>query len=265
MRLHPAGKVSGLIRGLRGRLPAGLRRPLRRPAITGLRRPGRASLLIGVLLALLGFALAAQVRSNEASALPSARQEDLVRILDDLAARETRLRTEISDLQVARAKINTSGDRTEAALQEARQRAAQLGVLAGTVAAHGPGLKLTLSEGSRHIAADVLLDALEELRGAGAEAVQFGDSSGSTVRVGSSTWFTDTDSGISVDGTKLTAPYQIIAIGDPATMAAALNIPGGVSDTVRQARGTLRIDQSRNVVITALRPLEEPQYARPAK
>lgn len=251
----PAGKLAGLTRGLRGRFPAGL----------GGRRPGRAGMLIGVLLALLGFALAAQVRSNEASALPSARQEDLVRILDDLSARETRLRAEIADLQVARGKINSSGDKTDAALQEARQRAAQLGVLAGTVAAHGPGLKLALSEGSSHVSADVLLDALEELRGAGAEAVQFGDASGSTVRVGSSTWFADTDEGISVDGTKLTAPYQIVAIGDPATMAAALNIPGGVTDTVRQAGGTLRIEQSRNVVVSALRPLGTPQYARPAK
>ncbi|PZS25829.1 MAG: hypothetical protein DLM59_19380 [Pseudonocardiales bacterium] len=248
MKFLPTRRLSGLSRNVTG----------------GLRRQGRAGLFIGVLLALLGFALAAQVRSNEASALPSARQEDLVRILDDLSARETRLRAEISELQVSRAKINTSGNRTDAALQEARQRAGQLGVLAGTVAAHGPGVKLTVSEGSRHVSADVLLDALEELRGAGAEAVQIGDSGGGAVRVGSSTWFADTDSGISVDGTKLTAPYQIIAIGDPATMAAALNIPGGVTDTVRQAEGSLRIDQSRSVAVTALRPLAAPQYARPA-
>jgi uncharacterized protein YlxW (UPF0749 family) len=230
-----------------------------------IRRQGRAGLLIGLLLALLGFALAAQVRSNEASALPAARQEDLIRILDDLSARETRLRAEINDLQTARSQISTSGNATAAALQQARQRAEQLGVLAGTVPAHGPGLELSLKEGNRHIAADVLLDALEELRGAGAEAVQFGDDGTKKVRVGSSTWFGDTDQGVTVDGTKLQAPYRIAAIGDPATMAAALNIPGGVTDTVRQAGGSLRIDQSRNVQVTALRPLQTPQYARPAK
>ncbi|MEP6695926.1 MAG: DUF881 domain-containing protein [Pseudonocardiales bacterium] len=231
----------------------------------GLRRQGRAGLLIAVLLALLGFALAVQVRSNEASALPAARQEDLVRILDDLSARETRLRAEINELQVAQAKISASGNGTDAALQEARQRTADLGVLAGTVPAHGPGLSLTLTEGNRHVAAEVLLDALEELRGAGAEAVQFGDNSGRRVRVGASTWFGDTDSGVAVDGAHLKAPYLIIAIGDPATMAAALNIPGGVTDTVRQAGAGLRIDQSRLLVVSALRPLQAPQYARPAK
>lgn len=238
---------------------AGRRLPAR------LRRQGRIGLLIGLLLALLGFALAAQVRSNEASPLPAARQEDLVRILDDLSARETRLRAEISELQTARARISTSRNGTQAALQEARQRADQLGVLAGTVPAHGPGLKLTVRQGSRHVSAEVLLDALEELRGAGAEAVQFTGSTGATVRVGSSTWFADTQSGVTVDGTKLTAPYEITAIGDPATMAAALNIPGGVTETVRQAGGSLRISQSRSVQVTALRPLSAPAYARSTK
>ncbi|MCA1657218.1 MAG: hypothetical protein LC713_05855, partial [Actinobacteria bacterium] len=142
MKLPSAGRLVGLARGMPDRVRRRLPAWLRRAHTPSLRRPGRASLLIGVLLGLLGFALAAQVRSNEASALPSARQEDLVRILDDLSARESRLRTEIADLQAARSKINTSGDRTDAALQEARQRAAQLGVLAGTVPAHGPGLKL---------------------------------------------------------------------------------------------------------------------------
>jgi uncharacterized protein YlxW (UPF0749 family) len=205
------------------------------------------------------------VRSNEASALPAARQEDLVRILDDLSARETRLRGEISELQIARARISTSGNRTDAALQEARQRAEQLGVLAGTVPAHGPGVRLTVSEGSRHISADVLLDALEELRGAGAEAVQFANDGGSTVRVGATTWFGDTASGVTVDGKALKSPYQITAIGDPATMAAALNIPGGVTDTVRQAGGSLRIDQSRSLQVTEVREVTAPVYARPAK
>ncbi len=222
-------------------------------------------MLIGLLLALLGFALAAQVRSNEAAALPAARQEDLIRILDDLSARETRLRADINSLQLARARISTSGNRTQAALQEARLRADQLGVLAGTVPAHGPGLKLKVTEGSRHISAEVLLDALEELRGAGAEAIQFSDPGGATVRVGSGTWFADTDSGVAVDGTRLKPPYLITAIGDPATMATALDIPGGVTDTVRQAGGTLWVDQSRNLQVTALRPLRTPHYARPAK
>ena len=53
-----------------------------------------------LLLALLGFGLAASVRSQRsASQLATARPNDLVRILDDLDARASLLRTQITELQ----------------------------------------------------------------------------------------------------------------------------------------------------------------------
>lgn len=230
----------------------------------------RAGLLIAALCGLLGFAFAVQVQSTQGSDLESARQEDLVRILDDLAAREERLRGEIADQQAARDEISSGSNRSGAALDQARKRADELGVLAGTVAAHGPGVVITIDESSdQKLAADLLLDALEELRGAGAEAVAFSGSGISgrpvDVRVGASTWFADRGDGIAVDGTQLTAPYKITAIGDGPTIAAALNIPGGVIDTVRRSGGGVRVEQLDDVTITALRPIKRPQYARPAK
>src|SRR4051794_16007437 len=100
------------------------------PARTG--SGGRAFRFIGlVLLVLLGFALAVSVRTNRGPAgLASARQEDLVRILDDLDSRAGRLRDQVTDLQRSRDRLaGSEGD--QAALEEARQRADQLGVLAG--------------------------------------------------------------------------------------------------------------------------------------
>lgn len=230
----------------------------------------RAGLLIGALCGLLGFAFAVQVQSTQGSNLESARQEDLIRILDDLAAREERLRGEIADQQAARAEISSGSNRSGAALDQARKRSDELGVLAGTVAAHGPGVVITIDEASdQKLPSELLLDALEELRGAGAEAVAFTGSgiSGRSVdvRVGASTWFADRGDGIAVDGTQLTAPYKITAIGDGPTIAAALNIPGGVIDTVRRSGGGVRVEQLDDVTITALRPIKRPQYARPAK
>lgn len=68
------------------------------------------------------------------------------------------------------------------------------------------------------------------------------------------------ESDIFLDATPLT----VLAIGDPPTMAAALNIPGGVVDTVERAGGEVQITQRDRVDITALRTLRTPQYARPA-
>lgn len=228
-------------------------------ARTLLRARSPAALLIGLLIGLLGFGLAVQVRSNTStSGLPAARQEDLVRILDDLSSREDRLRRQIAGLEAARTRLSSTGDKSTAALAEARTRSTALGILAGTLPAQGPGIELTLTDPSLRLAAEDLLDAVEELRAAGAEAIQVGG-----VRIGLDSAFTSTDRGIAVDGVPLAAPYVILAIGDPPTLATAMDIPGGVSDTASRAGGVARIAQRDLVKITVLRVPRAPRYAEP--
>jgi uncharacterized protein YlxW (UPF0749 family) len=219
-----------------------------------------AGLLIGLLVGLLGFGLVVQLRSNTASnGLAAARQEDLVRILDDLSSREERLRRQIALLEAARNRLSTTGDRDAAALQEALSRSTALGILAGTLPAQGPGIELRMTDPSGRLRAEDMLDAVEELRAAGAEAIQVG-----SVRIGLDSAFTDSDEGVRVDGRALQSPYVVLAIGDPATLATALNIPGGVVDSTRAAGGEATITQQRQLVIRALRPLPGHDYARPA-
>jgi uncharacterized protein YlxW (UPF0749 family) len=218
-----------------------------------------AAILVGVLIGLLGFGIAVQVRSNTStSGLPAARQEDLVRILDDLSSREDRLRRQIADLETARARLSTAGDTSTTALQEARKRSDALGILAGTVAAQGQGVVLTITDPDHRLAAEDLLDTVEELRAAGAEAIQVGG-----VRIGLDSSFTAADAGIAVDGVAVTVPYTILAIGDPPTLATAMGIPGGVADTAKRAGGEARTEQRQQVVIRALRPVKTPHYSQP--
>lgn len=230
----------------------------------------RVDVAVAVLLGLLGFAAVVQVRSTqEDGPLAAARQEDLVQILDDLDNRNDRLRAEVAALEQAQRELTTGTGRTEAALDEARRRAQLLGVLAGTVPATGPGVVVTLTDPDAALRPDVLLDALQELRAAGAEAVQVegrapdGDAV-RRVRVVAATAFVAADGGaITVDGTELRAPYRFLVIGDPPTITSALRIPGGVVDNVEQFGGSVRISRPQTVEVTALRPLEPPRYARP--
>jgi uncharacterized protein YlxW (UPF0749 family) len=226
----------------------------------------RVDLAVAALIGLLGFAVAIQVRSTqEDGLLASARQEDLVRILDDLSNRSDRLRSEVGELQAARQRLTTGTDRDRAALEEARRRSQVLGVLAGTVPAVGPGVVLTLTDPTGEVGADDLLDALEELRDAGAEAVQVeGAQDSGPVRVVASTAFLEGDGGVEVDGTLLRQPYVLTVVGDPATLAAALAIPGGVTDSVEQQGGSVGVARRDLVSVGALRPLRTPRYARPA-
>jgi uncharacterized protein YlxW (UPF0749 family) len=248
-----------------------------RPGWRRFLRPRRrgVDLLVAALLALLGFAAVVQVRSTqEDRPLTGARQEDLVQILDELANRNDRLRTEIDDLVDTRERLTSGADSTEAALEEARRRAQVLGVLAGTVPAEGPGIHLVLRDPDGLLPADVLLDALQELRDAGAEAVQLegpvgarGEATSTTaaVRVVAATALLDAEDGVLVDGTRLRPPYRFVVVGDPATLASALGIPGGVVATVDQRGGRAEVEQQEQVRVDALRELDRPQYARPAE
>jgi uncharacterized protein YlxW (UPF0749 family) len=232
----------------------------RRPRLTS------AGAVIGALIALLGFALAVQLRSHTADpALASARQEDLVRILSDLEAREERSRQEISDLEERQRQLSSGAEGRQAALQEATKRADELGILAGTLPAQGPGLTVRFDAGRDPVRAEALLDAIQELRGAGAEAMQIAGGNGTAVRVVASTYVVDGGGGIDVDGRRLTAPYTITVIGDGQTMRTALNIAGGVVESVQQAGGNVAVHDPGTVRVTALHTSTTPRYARPAK
>ncbi|MGY1592431.1 DUF881 domain-containing protein [Geodermatophilus sp. SYSU D00708] len=223
------------------------------------RRDPLAALLIGVLTLLLGFAFAVQVRNSGTDEdLAGAREEDLVRILDELNASEDRLRAQIADQRTDLRRLNNSDNQSEAALEEARQRAEALGILNGTVAAQGPGLVMTVRDPEGRVRVADLLDAVQELRGAGAETMQIDG-----VRVGVSTAVTGEPGALQVDGEPVSSPYEVHVIGSPQDLETAMNIPGGVVDRVGRQGGTVEITQSDRVVVDALRPLDTPQYASP--
>jgi uncharacterized protein YlxW (UPF0749 family) len=226
----------------------------------------RGSLVAGVLCAVLGFAAAVQVRANQGAGLSGLRQADLVRILDDASERSARLQAEARDLETSRDKVTNGTDGARAALEEARNRLRTLGILAGTLPASGPGIEFTVTDDSGAIEADVLLDALQELRDAGAEAVELSTVGGARVRVVAGTSLVDVagKAGVNVDGTRLTSPYRFGVIGDGRTLAAALDIPGGVLDVLRQHNARGDVTQLSSLTISSLRPTPTPEYARPA-
>ncbi|CAL9609761.1 DUF881 domain-containing protein [Streptomyces pilosus] len=219
----------------------------------------RAQLIVALLLFGLGFGLAVQVASNSDSdsALRGARQEDLVRILDELDNRTERLEDEKQGLEKQRDELENSSDQAEEARRQTIEKERQLGVLAGTVAAQGPGITMTIEDTKGMVEADMLLDAVQELRAAGAEAIQVNG-----VRVVASTYLTDSGDGVAVDGNKITAPYRFKVIGKAQDLEPALNIPGGVVQTLEKEQATVTVERSTKIVVDALRAAERPDYAR---
>lgn len=242
------------------------------PAPTGrsrlldaLRRPGsRGQLTAALLLAIVGFASVVQVRATEEDDVYAGmRQEDMLQLLNSLGAASERAENEIAQLEQTRSSLRNNAESRQAALETARQQANVLGILAGTLPAVGPGVEVTVqdSSGGAAIGTDQLLNGLEELRDAGAEAIELNN----TVRVVAQTSLEDSDGGILVDGQKLTAPYTIEAIGDPHTLAVGLNFRLGFSDEVELAGGKVLVKELNNVEIATTREPGQSQYAHPVE
>ncbi len=222
-------------------------------------RATRGQAITGLLCALLGFALAVQLQSNHDEGLSSLRQDELVRILDDVTRRGEELQDQLTTLRAQRNDLVTGSDTERAAREAAAQRAQVEGILAGELPAVGPGIEVVVHDGDSPIPAPVLYNLLEELRNAGAEAIQLGD-----LRITASSYVVDTATGVEVDGVVLQAPYRWLVIGDPETMTTALNIPGGALAAVRNAGGTVDVATPDQVEVSAVRSITPPKYATPA-
>lgn len=223
---------------------------------------------LGVLLCiLLGMAIVTQVRQNESGdSLETARPADLLVLLDSLQQREASLNTEVGDLQRTLQQLQASGSSDQAAIENAQSRLEALSIQIGTVAATGPGVTLTIEDNAPGVPAETMLDVINELRAAGAEAVEIrGGDQQSAVRVGLDTWIIGTPGQLTVDDVTLRPPYSVLAIGDPPTLAAAMNIPGGAMDSVKRVGGTMVVQQAERVDVTALRQPKPRQYAQPVK
>ncbi len=73
--------------------------------------------------------------------------------------------------------------------------------------------------------------------------------------------FTGAPGAIQLNGVTLHAPYRWLVIGDPDTIATALEIPGGALAFVENDGATGRIDKLEQVDVTALRDLPDPRFA----
>jgi uncharacterized protein YlxW (UPF0749 family) len=223
-------------------------------------RPSRAQLIVGVLLATLGFAAITQVRTNNTDDTYSGyREQDLVDVLSGLAGTSQRAQTEINQLEAQRRRLEQSQQAQSAALSAAQRQAQELSILAGLVPVTGPGIQLTVTEGPRSIDVDSVLDTIEELRSAGAEAMQVNGQ----VRLVAQSAVQSAPGGLSIDGKLLTSPYVFDVIGDPHTLSGALQLVDGPIAQFKDAGASVQLQERDRLDITAVRPASQQQYAQP--
>lgn len=223
-------------------------------------RPTATQVAVAVLLATLAFAATAQFRHQDPGDYSGVRKGELVELLRSLDAANERISTQVSELTLTRNDLLGSTKRSEDAERQAKKRADDLAILAGTAGASGPGVKLIIEDPAHSIDSAAVLDAVEELRDAGAEAIVING----TARVVAQTYFLDDGESIRVGGHEIKRPIVIEAIGNPQTLAEAVRFRGGLADKVRNHKGTISVSTDDKITITALADVKRPQYAQPS-
>jgi len=144
--------------------------------------------------------------------------------------------------------------------------------LAGLMDATGPGVLVTLNDSKKRfpdaplavqmteIVHDTdILQVVNELRAAGAEAVSVNDQrlvATSPIRCAGPT--------IYVNGTPQTPPYLVRAIGDPTVLETALKLPQGIYDTLHNLdSGMIKIQKQSKQIIPAYNGPTTPRYSHP--
>jgi uncharacterized protein YlxW (UPF0749 family) len=227
------------------------------------RRLGRLAgpLLVVVLAAVIGFLVVGQLRGTERfrRRLEAESEGDLTRILASLTTEADALRDEVTALKLQLQGLETSSLRDQAGADAADEQLRALEVLAGTVAVTGPGLLTTIEDPRGAVGYDTIIDVVQELRDAGAEAIGVNDH-----RVGAASAFANRRGGVALDGVPLAPPYRVVAIGPATTLEGGLKIPGGALDALESLPGVhVEVERAAKVDIAALARPPAFRTARP--
>ena len=220
----------------------------------------KGRLSIACVCMVLGLMLSVQFRSTQdiRASLPFQRVEELSARLHQMEAENKELEAELRDLK------GMSGS------EKNEKIADDVMMFAGMTALEGPGIILTIDDSGKIAKKDNdpnlylvhdedILKVVNELRAAGAEAISINDqrlTANSEIRCAGPT--------ISVNNVRSVPPFEIRAIGDKDNLINAINMRGGVADSLKVWGIKLDIQPSDNVWIPAYKASSKYKLATPS-
>lgn len=164
-----------------------------------------------------------------------------------LERRNAQLRQEVEALEERLIARERGLDKYRSLVQELEAARA----LAGLTPETGPGISLLLTEPPGASTTSVLaihdtdlLMILNELRAAGATALAINGQ-----RVVATTEVRQTGSLFSINNTPTAPPFTIVALGNPQTLKAALELQGGILDVLQSLGVGAKITESRHLTV----------------
>lgn len=217
-----------------------------------------SSILVAVLCAFLAYGYVIQVNNTDVT-YETLSETELTRLISETSTQISSLEERKSELTTQLNSLREAADKEAQAEKIARENEETSGILSGRLPAKGKGIIVRITQGTKeNIDASTMFNLIEELRNSGAEVIAI-----NTVRVVTSTYVSQTSAGLDCDGTILSAPYVVKAIGNPTNLQNAVNMAGGVGSQLTVKFGaTVSIETSDNVEITEVQSIPEYKYAK---
>lgn len=237
---------------------------------------------LSIVFLCFGLLLMAQYQTHlvESGALANESASDLAQIMKSVNDANEQLNNELDQLNSQLAELQAAAANGESLNSSLRASIEMMQTVIGYSEISGSGVSLTVTDAENLIYQDII-DIVNELFNSGAEAVAINN-----IRFTSRTLISEVSRSrdanpsinedgqapnqqkqnyyvITVNGQELLPPLVIKAIGDPATLEAALTYPGGIISSLTTLYGmSATIRQAANLVVPAAK-IQEFQYASP--
>jgi uncharacterized protein YlxW (UPF0749 family) len=222
-----------------------------------------------LIFALFGIMLAMQFRARPtiSGPLQYQRSEELSLLLKVTEEERDKLKEEVSLLREQLADTKSVEDQVRGLQEEL----AKTMILAGVSEVRGPGISLIVSDSTApsqpgqdpnlFVVHDKdLLEIVNEVFAAGAEAVSVNGQ-----RIVATTEVTCAGNVIMINGVRQAPPFEILAIGDPATLEGGLKMRGGLIDNLTFWKLEVKLTTEEEVEIPAYAGPLSFKYAKPVR
>lgn len=208
---------------------------------------------LGIIAMILGIMLAMQFRTNRyiEQGISADRAQELQVELSKLNKDSNKIDKEIEDLRYKLEQAKKGHNQAQAAIQDELKKAR---IKAGLVAVTGPGIEVVMDnpagQSGRNnvfiIRDEDLLRVINELRGAGAEAISINGQ-----RIISTTEIRLAGTFININLERVQAPFRILVIGSPEKLKSALEISGGLVDYFKDLGIVVKIKSHSELTVPA--------------
>jgi len=229
----------------------------------------KGKIAIVILCAILGFIIAMQIQAvrqaTGGNKILNQRAQHMISELRSLRNEKEKLNQELEDIENRLREYEISEADKSIIVRNLKKDLTRYHIFTGFVPVQGPGLTITLddkqSEGASFLMYDyeILLDIVNELNAAGAEAIAINDQ-----RLLSTTGIHYFSNAVMINSIPITPPFVISAIGNPQALEAAINMRFGIIWNIRQ-ENNLKVStkQEENITLQMHSEIIQFKYARP--